>query len=617
MASRHSLSVPINEKDHTKGPPDAPVTIVEYGDYECPYCGQAQFVLEEIQDRDIGEVCVVYRHFPNRLVHPRARLAAEAAEAAGAQGKFWEMHELLFENQDRLEKDHLVEYARQLGSDVDRFERELEDHTYADRVREVFRSGVESGVRGTPTWFINGQRYDGAWDAESILEVIRRPMGVRLAAIGQEFTRMAASGGLMILIFSLLALVWANTGLSALYHQLWDMELAIELANLTLSEDLLHWVNDALMAIFFFVVGLEIKRELTEGELNSPRKAALPLFAAVGGMVVPVLFYAAVNVGDPASLRGWGIPMATDIAFALAVLTVLGGRIPLSLKVFFTAMAIVDDIGAILVLGIFYAGELNILALAAGGLLLLALLLVNRWRVFSPIPYAVLGVGLWLAFLLSGVHPTIAGVLLALTIPRREHPRVDRLLAQADTVLHRYVYDEEGGEDRNQAIVDVLETIVHRLEPPAERLEHSLHPWTTYLILPVFALANAGLALGGSLANLLDPVSLGIILGLTVGKPVGISLFAWLATRLGIAELPRGVAWPQFMSANALAGIGFTVSLFFTSAAFEDPALLASAKLGILAASILSALLGYAALVATSPRYEGATGVGREPATAT
>lgn len=612
VASAFRLSVPVGEHDHARGPDDAAATVVEYGDYECSYCGTAEYAIEEIEDRGIGEVRFVFRHFPNRLIHPRARLAAEAAEAAGAQGKFWEMHRLLFDNQDRLEEEHLHEYARTLGLDMERFRRELQERVYAERVREQFRGGVKSGVRGTPTWFINGARYDGAWDAESLLEAIRKPLGVRIREIGQEFARMAASGGLMILLFSLLALIWANSPLGQDYRQLWELRLGIQLGGLSLNQDLLHWVNDGLMAIFFFVVGLEIKREVTTGELNSPSKAALPLVAAVGGMAIPALIYAAINRGDPEALRGWGIPVATDIAFALAILTVLRGRIPLSLRIFFTAMAIADDLGAILVLALFYSKQLSPVGLGVGAVLLLMLLLLNRWRVYSPLPYALIGLGLWLAFMQSGIHPTIAGVLLAITIPTRSQADIDRLLAQTDTVLNRYDYSEVHDESKERAVARTLQTILERIEPPAQRLEHSLQPWTTYLILPLFALANAGLDLGGPSTELLHPVSLGVILGLALGKPLGITVFSWLATRLGIAELPRGVSWPQFLSASILAGIGFTVSLFITGAAFDNPTLLASAKLGILIGSVFTAVLGFAALMATSPRYDMRTGSTRE-----
>jgi NhaA family Na+:H+ antiporter len=559
------LALPVSERDHVRGPRDAGVTIVEYGDYECPYCGRAESQLQEIQDRAINQVRVVYRHFPNRVVHPHARRAAEAAEAASAQGKFWEMHDLLFDNQDRLEA----------------------------------------------TWFLNDIRYDGAWDAESLLEAIRKPLGVRISEIGQEFTRMAASGGLMILIFSLLALFWANSDMAEGYAQLWDMDLGFRLGGFGLSKHLGKWVNDGLMAVFFFVVGLEIKREVTAGKLNTPKKAALPLAAALGGMAMPALIFVAINAGEPATLPGWGIPVATDIAFALGVPTVLQGRIPLSLKVFFTAMAIADDLGAILVLALFYSSDISVASLGAAAVIFLILILLNRWRVFSPIPYAVLGVVLWLAFLQSGVHPTIAGVLLAMAIPTRGPADVPLLLAQTDTVLNRYDYDEDDDESHEQALAHTLKTILDRIEPPAQRLEHGLQPWTTYLILPTFALANAGILIGGSPADMLQPVSLGIILGLALGKPVGVSLFTWLATRLGLAELPPDVSWPQFISASALAGIGFTVSLFIAGAGFDDPALLASAKLGILVGSVIAGVVGYTALSLTSPRYDMSTSSSR------
>jgi NhaA family Na+:H+ antiporter len=257
---------------------------------------------------------------------------------------------------------------------------------------------------------------------------------------------------------------------------------------------------------------------------------------------------------------------------------------------------------------LFYSKDISFLSLAIAAGLLGILFLFNRARIFSPIPYAVAGIGLWLAFLQSGVHPTIAGVLLALTIPTRGRADVPQLLAQTDTVLNRYDYSETDEENREQALIHTLKTILDRMEPPAQRMEHRLQPWTTYLILPIFALANAGITLSGGLIDgLLDPVSLGIILGLVVGKPVGISLFAWLAQRLGLAELPRDISWPQFVSASALAGIGFTMSLFITAAAFEGDELLASAKLGILVASLLAAFVGFLALNATSPRYDQVT----------
>ncbi|GMR09372.1 MAG: hypothetical protein BMS9Abin28_0190 [Anaerolineae bacterium] len=614
--SRVRLNPPVSDRDHTKGPDDSPVTLVEYGDYECPYCGQAENSVHEIQERTGDAVRLVFRHFPNRTVHPHARLAAEAAEAAGAQGKFWEMHDLLFQHQDRLEEWDMVEYARELGLDEGKFRAELEEHRHSKTIHEDFRSGIESGVQGTPTWFINGTRYDGAWDPESLLEAVRKPMGVRISALTQEFTRLAASGGLMLLIFSALALLWANSAFAESYFQLWQTEIGISLGNLHLERSLLEWVNEGLMVIFFFVLSLEIKREVTAGELASVRKAALPIAAAAGGMFLPALIYAAFSFSNPIAMRGWAIPVATDIAFTLGVLALLGGRVPLSLKVFFTAMAIADDVGGILIIALFYTSEINVASLVVAAIFFAGLLVLNRWRVFSPLPYALLGIGLWLAFLSSGVHPTLAGVLLAATIPTRSPPNVSRLMAQTDTVLNRYEYDDD--ESREQALVHALKTILDRMEPPAQRLEHELQPWVTYLILPIFALANAGVPLGGAdgLA-LFNPVSLGIIFALVLGKPIGVGIFAWLAARTGVAEKPLDISWRQFFSASVLAGIGFTISLFIAQAAFQDSRLLSNAKIGILAGSILAAGVGWGLLNLNSPRYDTVTEVQAEPAPAT
>jgi NhaA family Na+:H+ antiporter len=335
------------------------------------------------------------------------------------------------------------------------------------------------------------------------------------------------------------------------------------------------------MVIFFFVVGLEIKREVTAGELASPRAAAMPIAAALGGMVTPALFYLAFNAGGPGE-HGWGIPMATDIAFTLGLLTLLGHRVPLSLKVFFTALAIADDLGAVLVIAIFYTAAISWASLAVGAVFLLALIGLNRARVYATLPYALLGIGLWLAFLESGIHPTIAGVLLALTIPTRSPPNTRALLAQVVSLLEGFNLPPEWRAEPNsqrQATLNTLEVVADRMRSPAQRLEHDLNPWTTYLILPLFALANAGVVLRGEGAggagqpSLINPVGLGILFGLVLGKPLGISLFSWLAVRLGWAELPLGVGWLQLFSASWVAGIGFTISLFITHAAFPDLAL--------------------------------------------
>jgi NhaA family Na+:H+ antiporter len=610
------LTPPVGEHDHVKGLAKAPITLVEYGDYECPYCGRAHPIIEALQEQLGDELRYVFRHFPIASVHPHARLAAEAAEAAGAQGQFWAMHDYLFEHQEALDKTHLVQYAADLGLDVARFERELTAHLYADRVREDFRSGRQSGVSGTPTFFINGMRYDGPWDLESLLEAIERPPAVRIRQLTQEFVRLAASGGIVLLICTVIALLWANSPWRESYVRLWETDLTFVLGRLRLSEHLLGWINDGLMVIFFLVVGLEIKRELTTGELASRKRAALPIVAALGGMVTPALFYTLFNVGGP-SMPGWGVPVATDIAFTLGILTLLGRRVPFSLRVFFAALAIADDLGAILVIALFYTTYISWVSLAVGAGFLLGLVALNRARVYTPLPYALLGIGLWLAFLESGIHPTIAGVLLAMTIPTRSPANLAALLAQCVTVMDEFDEppQQSHSDSRRQAIVQTLETITERMLSPAQQLERGLQPWTTFLILPLFALANAGVSLGVEvIPNLFSRVSLGIIAGLVLGKPLGITLFTWLAIRFGLADMPAGIRWPQFVSASCLAGIGFTMSLFIAGAAFEDPAMLAAAKLGILVASTLAALIGWVLLSRTSPSPEETTQL--EPAMA-
>lgn len=605
----NQLNLPVTERDHIQGPEDAQVVFLEYGDYECPHCLQAHSIIGELQNRLGDQFCYVFRHFPIRTSHPNAQRAAEAAEAAGAQGKFWDMHDKLFENQDNLSDKSLLTYAAEIGLDVERFKREMEDKVYTRKIKEDFRSGVRSGVNGTPTFYINGERYDGPWDVESLVEEIEKPIGVQVRNLFQRFTRVQASGGIVLMLGTLLAFLLANSPMADSVADFWATYLTFSFGDFSLSEDLLHWVNDGLMVIFFFVVGLEIKREITVGELASPRRALLPVIAALGGIVVPAGIYWALNAGGE-QINGWAIPVATDIAFTLGLLALLGRRVPLSLKIFFTALAIVDDLGAVLVIALFYSGEILWGALGIGGLILLVLVAINWAGVRNPLPYAILGVGLWLAFLQSGVHPTIAGVLLALTIPAKVRVRAEAFMAQCIAVLGGVETEEiQLGEqdlqenDRRQAAAHTLEAIAERMQSPAQRMEHSLAPWASYLVLPIFALANAGVSLGGDLGSMLGTrLSLGIILGLVLGKSIGITAFTWLAVKLRIAEMPRRVEWPQLFSATWLAGIGFTMSLFIAGSAFEPGPLLDTAKLSILVASVLSGTIGFTAMVLTS-RY--------------
>jgi NhaA family Na+:H+ antiporter len=614
------LTPAVDERDHRRGPADAPVVFVEYGDYECPHCLQAHGIVRELHERLGDRFSYVFRHFPIRSSHIHAQHAAEAAEAAAAQGKFWEMHDKLFANQNALDDESLISYAGEVGLDVERFKREMTERVYAERVNEDFRSGVRSGANGTPTFYINGKRYDGPWDVESLKEEIERPLGVQVRSLFQRFARLQASGGILLLVAAVLALIWANSGQADSYFKLLETDLAVTFGGAGLTKHLIKWINDGLMALFFFIVGLEIKREITVGELASPRRAALPLFAALGGMVGPAAIYTVLNFGTE-SMVGWAVPMATDIAFMLGLMALLGRRVPFSLRVFFTALAIGDDLGAVLVLAIFYTSGIAWSALGAAAVIVLILIALNALGVRNPLPYALLGLLLWVAFVQSGLHATIAGVVLALTIPSRMHVRSEAFMAQCIAILGGVEPEDQQDEaqhnDRRQAAAHALEAIAERMQSPAQRLEHALTPWATFFVLPIFALANAGVSFSGGMGEVLGSrVALGVILGLVLGKPLGITLFTWFAVRLGIGEMPARVEWPQLISATFLAGIGFTMALFIANAAFKDPLTLDAAKLGILVASLLSGLAGFGLLSLTSHLRDRHTDLEAAPAAA-
>lgn len=371
-----------------------------------------------------------------------------------------------------------------------------------------------------------------------------------------DFLQHDAAGGIILCIAAVLALLVANSPLGPAYDHLLHSYVTLGLAPASLTKSLLHWINDGLMAVFFFLVGLEIKRELMVGALSSAKTAALPAIAALGGMIAPAMIYAAINWDNPQALRGWAIPAATDIAFAMGVLAVLGSRVPAALKVFLLALAIIDDLGAILIIAFFYTSKLSLAALGLAALGTLVLFAMNRQHVTRIWPYILVGLFVWVCVLESGVHATLAGVITALCIP----------LAAGSA-------DHEG---------------------PLERLEHAIGPYVSFAILPIFAFANAGVSLKGiSLADLAAPIPLGIALGLIIGKPLGIYTFSRAAVASGVAAMPEDTTWMQLFGASVLAGIGFTMSLFIGILAFADPALATYVRLGVLTGSLFSALAGY------------------------
>lgn len=423
-----------------------------------------------------------------------------------------------------------------------------------------------------------------------ILATIKHPF--------EQFIHAETSSGLLLLFCGIIALLCANSPFKEAYQHLWETPLSIGFGKTVMAKPLHHWINDGLMVIFFFVVGLEIKRELLVGELSTAKKAALPVIAALGGMVVPALLFASLNAGTPAE-RGWGIPMATDIAFALGVVALMGKRVPFVLKVFLAALAIADDLGAVLVIAIFYTADIHaMMLLAAAGAFALALL-GNLLGVRSVLFYLLVGLLLWFFVLESGIHATIAGVLLAIAIPAKQRINADEFTDKARVLINEFTRQTHESKSvlanqQAQSAVRDLEISCEQVQTPLSRFENNLHLWVAFLIMPIFALANSSVTLEGNLGEMLmRPTTMGIWLGLVVGKPVGITLFCWAACRLKLAQLPEGVGWFDILAIGAVAGIGFTMSLFVQGLAFSDATLAMEAKVGIFAASFLAGTLSF------------------------
>lgn len=427
--------------------------------------------------------------------------------------------------------------------------------------------------------------------APAILELFR-PLA--------SFIRHETFGSFLLILASVAALVWANSGARDAYHALWDLPIVVGFGPWAIRESLLHWINDLAMAFFFLLVGMEIKRELVAGELDTPSKAALPVIAAVGGMLVPAAIFAAVAHGSEAA-KGWGIPMATDIAFALGVLRLLGKRVPTGLFAFLAGLAIIDDLGAILVIAIFYSASISWLALALAAVSTLALVGLNVAGVRRPGIYVLVGLPLWIELFASGIHATIAGVIVGFCIPAVGAARRRELFDDAERLV-ALAREEVPGDD-DEAAIGALRETASRLESPLQALEHAIDPYVSYFVIPLFALANAGVTLvGASPAMLLEPAALGVIVGLVVGKPIGIIGATLIAVKLKLTSLPTGVGRRHVLGAGLLGGIGFTMSLFVAGLAFEEGSLLhTEAKIGVLAASIIAGTFGFLALRGAKP----------------
>jgi NhaA family Na+:H+ antiporter len=591
------LDLPVDEaRDHVLGPRDAAITLVEYGSYACPHCRAANERITEVRAQFGERLRYVFRHRP-LTGSEIARRAAELVECAETPEKFWHAHVTLMSRSATLTESDLQAVAAELALTPG----DIVDEEFAERAKTRVDADVASsnasGVRVTPTFFINGRKYNGPWDEMSFTDAMIGTFGHRVRSAALNFASWAPSAGLLLLFASIVAVVISNSAFGTAFDALWHTELGLTLGDAGFRLSLLHWVNDALLTIFFLVVGLEIKREFTVGHLATRRSAALPIAAAIGGMVVPAMLYLLVIPAGPWA-AGWGVPMATDTAFAIALIAIMGARVPIELRIFLTAAAIVDDIGAILVVAVFYSSNIDWTAIAGAVLITGALALLNRAAIYRASPYVVLGIALWVCVHAAGLHATLAGVILAAFIPTRPPPDYRTLFMQADAILAAEAAHgkEEYRHGPSEPALAALDAIHDRLESPADRMLRSVGPRSTYLVLPVFALANAGVVLGLAALQSYEPLMLAVAAGLVIGKPVGFVLASALAVRIGLAVKPDAYSWRQLAGAGALAGIGFTMSLFIAGQAYPDAGAFGAAKIAVFASSLLSALVGIAIL---------------------
>jgi Na+:H+ antiporter, NhaA family len=591
-AISHRLDRPVDlGRDHVLGPVDAPVTLVEYGGYACPHCRAANERIAEVRDQFGDRLRYVFRHRPipgNEL----GRRAAELVEQIEPPERFWAAHVALMSRSLTLIEDDLQAVAREFGIDDSDDAGKSAGRAKA-RVEEDERSAQASGVTMTPTFFINGRRFLGPWDESAFTDAMLGTLGHRVRVAALQFASWAPSAGLLLLLASLLAIVLTNSAAGTSFIALWEVPFGFTLGDSGFYLPLKGWVNDGLLTFFFLVVGLEIKREFTVGHLASLRSAALPIAAAIGGMVVPALLYV-LMVPDGSWSHGWGVPMATDTAFAIALIAMMGRRVPVELRIFLTAAAIVDDIGAILVVAVFYSGDLRLEYLSAALAVTGALVILNQSHVYRISPYLVLGAVLWACVHAGGLHATLAGVVLAFFIPSRPPPDFKSLSLQADAILTNEA--SHGGEvyrrGPSETALRELDAIFDRLESPTARLLRNAGPRSSYIVLPIFALANAGVVVSTDVLEGREALVSAIVVSLVAGKPIGMALASVLAVQLGIAVKPAAYSWRQLWGAGALAGIGFTMSLFIAAQAFPVAHDFSAAQLAVFAASMLSAAIG-------------------------
>jgi Na+:H+ antiporter, NhaA family len=600
------------ERDHVRGNAQSNrLSVLIYGDFLCPYCRRLREVLLRVS-RALGERVVhVFRHYPNERAHPGSELASIAAEAAGRQEHFWEMHDALYDREPSVSKRSLLEIARTLNLDAERFERDLDNPKLRQRVQEDLADGRRNEVTATPTIFINGIRYDGAWDFHSLLEALEPPIGAQVRHTARAFANLPTSAGLTLLIAAVAAIALANSPLESAYHHFINTEFGIGPIPGGLSLSVVQWCSEGLLTIFYLILGLDIRREMTLGSLADWRVAVAPFLAGISGIVVPAIVYLTFNPGVTAA--GWLIPADTGVPFTLGLLAVFGVRVSASLKVFVATYAITNDVTSTFTLAVFYPRNLSLewLLCAAGATGAMAVF--ARWRVYAVWPYVVATLGLWLAMHLAGVYGALGGIVVAALLPTRPAPKAGALLAQAATALAELEHAERelksAGDTRRLLEQEPvwtwaarnLRAAADRLVSPAERVERATEPWSTYVVLPVFAFTAAGVSLVVNF-GLHDTarVFFGVALALAIGKPIGIILTAWAAAKANIGRFPADTTAVAFVGAAFLCGIADPFSFYMADQAFTGSTYSSVAKLGVLVGSGFAAAFGAIALALSS-----------------
>jgi NhaA family Na+:H+ antiporter len=583
-----------SKRDHILGTSDADMTLIEYGSYACPYCHAAHEIIASLRDRFGDRMRYVFRHRPIPGSDDAERAAELAEYAAKTTGRFWEIHDVLMKEGPTFSHGDFERIASKFDLPSVEARNEAIRQAAATRVAEDMKSAQRSGVSETPTFFLNNRRYEGPWDETSLAEAMLGSLGHRLHAATVDFVRWAPSAGLSLLLMSIIAVLLSNSTLAQEFTAWWHIPLGVHVGGNGFTLPVIEWINDGLLTVFFLVVGLEIKREFTVGRLATREAAALPIIAACGGMIAPALLYLLVVPPGPWQ-AGWGMTISTDTAFAVALIVLLGDRVPVELRVFLTAAVIMDDLMAIALIALFYTEAIDLQYLLASLAMAGLLAAFNRWGVYRSLPYAMVGVLLWACLHASGLHATLAGVILAVVTPTLPPANLRALMAQAEAVLRAEMKGGEGAVMRHgpsEPALQAMDVIHDRIESPASKLLRTIEPWSSYVVLPIFALANAGVAWSTAVFEGHGRLMAGIILGLVLGKPVGIFSAAWLAARFGMAVKPAAYSWRQLWGAGALAGIGFTMSLFIAGQAFSGASDYAAAKIAIFIASLLAGIAG-------------------------